>query len=320
MSDKCGDDLIAARKFMNLCRDHMSEIFSGGQIPVLDVVDKLGEIQSHAKLMHARSIYRSAQDVIDDLTGRRNVQSCAGSVLVLQKLIRQYERGLSEIAPVAKQVIRQVRENPVGLAVISELSQQKQAAETLRPLVKFAAPEDRQDLNTLLKLAANEARPAARKSSVTNQKIDVILPMLTNHWLRLARTQGKSISVSSCLDDMEMDRTGLWQLQAGLKHLGELLISQSVETPDIRESRSLSRSAHLALTARQTDGGLEVLLSCEGQSPRDSDFALISETLEKSAGYKPHIHMEDNLIRIEMTVHAAGENRTSTTPAREASL
>ena len=135
---------------------------------------------------------------------------------------------------------------------------------------------------SLIDLAANEARPAVgvpQKSS--EQNIDVILPALTNHWLRLARTQGKSISVSSSLDDVQMKRAPFKQLQTGLKHLGELLISQTVETPDVRASRSMSRSAHLALTARISSDGLDVLLSCEGPSPRESDFDLISETLVK---------------------------------------
>lgn len=319
MPDKCGDDLIAARKFMNLCRDHMSEIFSGGQIPVLDVVEKLSEIQSHAKLLHARSIYRSAQDVIDDLTGRRNIQACAGSVLVLQKLIRQYETGLSEIAPVAPQVLPKKPVNPVGPIVVSDLAQQKQAADILTPLVKFAEKDDRDGLVALINLAANQARPAQKKNPKTAQKMDIILPALTNHWLRLARTQDKSISVSSCLDDIELDRSRLRQLQAGLKHLGELLISQSVETPELRESRQLSRSAHLALTARQTDSQLEILLSCEGQQPRQSDFDLISKTLMRGAGIQPHIRIEDGLIQVEMTIRSSDAGQSDESPAREAS-
>ncbi len=302
MSQKCGDDLIAARRFTNLCRDHMSEIFSGGKLPLLDVIERLSQIQSQAKLMHARSIYRSAQDVIDDLTRRQCAQACTSSVLVLQKLIHQYETGLSEIAPVAEQVVSKTILNPVGPAVVSELAAQKQARKVLAPLVKFADDKDQQNLISLIKFAANEARPRPVISqSLAKQKIDVILPSLTNHWLRLARTQNKSISVSSAFDSAYLAPGRLKHLQTGLKHFGELLITQSVETPEKREARGLSRSAHLALTARLSGQGLGVLLSCEGIELRSSDFNLIAQTLNKAAGITTEMTFEADLIRLELS-------------------
>lgn len=302
MSQKCGDDLIAARRFMNLCRDHMSEIFSGGKLPLLDVIERLGQIQGLAKLMHARSIYRSAQDLIDDLTRRRSAQACASSVLVLQKLIQQYETGLSEVAPVADRVISASQTNPVGPALISDLAAQQQARTILNPLIKFADSSDQGNLTSLINLTSNEVPPQiARRKIAPAQNVDVILPLLTNHWLRLARTQKKSISVSSSIDNAQLGQEQLKHLQTGLKHLGELLITQSVETPDQREARELSRSAHLALTARQSEQNLEILLSCEGVEPRKSDFNLIAETLEKTVGIKTELTSDSDLIRVVLT-------------------
>lgn len=98
-----------------------------------------------------------------------------------------------------------------------------------------------------------------------------------------------------------MGRENLNHLQTGLKHLGELLISQTVETPDQRESRHLSRSAHLALTARQSGSCLDVLLSCEGIEPRHSDFRLIAETLKKAVGIDIKLSCEDDLIRVHLS-------------------
>jgi len=309
MADKCGDDLRAARRFMDLCHAHMSEIFSGGQLPMLDVVNRLGEIQSHAKLMHARSIYRSAQEIIDDLTRRRSVQACAGSVLVLQKLIRQYNAGLSEIAPVALQVIRKPKANPAGPAIVSEMAQQKTAAMTLAPLVKFADEAERSSLITLVKLAANQtSSPISNTSAESAEKIDVVLPSLTNHWLRLARTQDKSISVSSALCDGRVRADRLKVLQKGLKGLGELLITQSVEKPEARAARSLSRSAHLAITGSQTGKQLDILVSCEGLAPEQEDIEIISSMLAE-IDMKTAVEIDDDLIRVKLSGLACETDR-----------
>lgn len=315
MSLKCGDDLIAARRFTNLCQDHMSKIFSGGELPLLDVIQRLSEIQSHAKLMHARSIYRSAQDVINDLTGRRSVQACAGSVLVLQRLIRQYETGLSQIAPVTAQAARTHSQDNFGPKIVTDFSALEWSKKVLEPLIQFADEEDQKKLTSLINLAISRPVKAektdlvnvtqhsetVRRVASSTQKIDVILPSLTNHWLRLARTQNKSISVSSSMDDVQIDSDRLKHLHTGLKHLGELLVSQSVEQPDKREARDLSRSAHLALTARLSGQDLAVLLSCEGAEPRTDDFNLIAETLKKTVGIKAQLTYDSDLIRIELS-------------------
>ncbi len=299
MLEKCGDDLVAARRFMDLCRDHMSEIFSGGQIPLIEVLRRLGDIQSHAKLMRARSIYRSAQDVISDLTVHKCPQSCAASVLVLQKLIRQYEAGLSEIAPVKVSKIEKI--NRVETVPVYDLARQKKAAVTLSPLLKFADKEkDRDNLVTLLSLAANESfAPPNKREPAKVQKVDIILPSLTNHWLRLARTQEKSISVSSAVDDISIKTETLKALQKGLKQLGEILISQSVEKPDVRADKELSRSAHLAVTGRHTDTGFEILMSCEGIAPSLSDMEHV-KTLFDPIGLKTNIVLEDSLVRVSL--------------------
>lgn len=317
MKEKCGDDLVAARRFMNLCQGHMSEIFSGGQLPLIDVVHRLSDIQSQAKLMHARAIYRSAQNVIDELTLRKCPQSCAASALVLQKLIRQYETGLSEIAPVkihpseikVSAAKKPLSSNPVGTDIVYDFTLQKMAADTLAPLVKFSDGKDRDNLVSLLDLAANEARPRTQNSNPAakttpkiskSQKIDIILPSLTNHWLRLARTQGKSISVSSAIDDALVKTETLKTLHIGLKKLGEVLISQSVEKPDVRAGKELSRSAHLAITGRQSAGGFELLASCEGVAPRAEDIALVKAILQ-SIDITATLESDEQLVRVEFS-------------------
>ncbi len=300
MLDKCGDDLVAARRFMDLCQLHMSEIFSGGKLPLIEVIRRLGEIQSHAKLMHARSIYRSAQDIINELTVHKCPQSCAASVLALQKLIRQYESGLSEIAPARPRKATEATK-PVGTELVYDLARQKRAARNLSPLLKFADDNDRKHLVTLLSLAANESSAPKRVDKPAKvQKVDIILPSLTNHWLRLARAQEKSISVSSAFDDISIKTETLKVLQNGLKQLGEILISQSVEKPDIRAEKDLSRSAHLAVTGRQTDAGFEMLISCEGPSPRTSDIEHIKSQFEP-IGVSTNLVLENKLVRISLS-------------------
>ncbi len=312
MAEKCGDDLIAARRFMNLCRNHMSEMFSGGEVPMEDVVMRLSEIQSQAKLMRARYIYKSAQTVIDDLTRHRSPTDCASSVLVLQKLINQYESGLSEIAPQISPVVKSEKTNPVGPAIVSELTRQIETARTLVPLIKYANKEDRPSLFKLVNLAANRGK-ADSKTQVYSRKnmipraglvsdleqFDVILPALTNGWLREARSQGKSISVSSACDDALVASDILNKIQSGLRGFGEILISESVGTPETLEAKGLSRSAHMAVTARFKQKTLTVLLSCGGQGFEEGLAQSIVKDL-RACGLSPYLDFQEDIIRLEI--------------------
>ena len=301
MTDKCGDDLIAARRFTNLCQAHMSAIFSGGKLPLLDVITRLSEIQSHAKLMHARSIYRSAQDIIDELTVRKSAQACAASVLVLQKLVRQYEKGLSEIAPIVVPVSKPVDATVKGPAIVTDLAQQKSAARTLTPLVKFAQGKDRAGLVSMIKYVVNETKSAPKKpKSDVVQNVESLLPDLTNHWLRLARSQEKSISVSSALDDISLTSGRMKTLQKAMLHMGELLITQSVENPHKRAAKSLSQSAHLAITGRKSEDQFNILISCEGNLPSADDFKMIAQSMT-GIEVTARLEDEDQLIKIQLT-------------------
>lgn len=296
MANTGGDDLVAARRFMNLCRLHMSDMFSGGQLPMTDVVSRLTEIQDHAKIMHARSIYKSAQSVIKNLSGHKPPVDCTSSVLVLQKLIQQYDKGLSEIAPPTQRRAKPVKSNPVGADVLSDLTRQIETAKTLAPLIKFADKDDRKGLIKLVSLAANHSKKPAQKQS---ENVKVILPSLTNNWLREARTQGKSISVSSSIDDALIKKDILNAVQSNLRALGNVLIARSIETPDQLEAQGLSRSAHLAITGRLSRGTMKLLLSCKGQQISDEHLNPISERI-RAAGLTPYLDFKGDLIRFEI--------------------
>jgi len=297
MTQQCGDDLIAARRFTDLCHTHMSEIFSGGQLPLTDVLGRLDEIKTEAKSLRARSIYKTAQTVIDDLTGRRSVAACAGSVLVLQKLIQQYEGGLSEIAPVMHRREKVVKAAVNGPAIISDMARQREAVQTLSPLIKFAGKDDQANLVTLVNLAANSA--GGSQEIPGKQRIDIIMPGLTNHWLRLARAQSKSISVSAALDEALLETGALKKIQKQIKLLGEILISQSIELPEKRADKGLSRSAHMAITAKQSDKMMHILISCEGAAPRNVDINPIITNLEDVAG-QARLLIETDLLKFEI--------------------
>ncbi len=299
MSQRCGDDLIAARRFTDLCQAYMSEMFSGEALDFTDVVSKLAEIQSGAKLMHARSIYKSAQTVIEDLTKRQSADSCANSVLVLQKLIRQYEAGLSEIAPVVQKPAA-LPETPKGPAVVSEMAQMQTAADNLRPLLKFADETEKPGLVRLLSLAANDRAPRPGR----REKFEMIMPGLTNHWLRLARANDKSISVSVSSAETALESTVLRQLETKLKTIGETLILSCIDLPDERAQQGLSRSAHLAVTAKTNGQYMDVLLSCDACLPSGFSF-------EPSGDNLPVTISEDNgTIRVEIYRLPAAETAT----------
>lgn len=311
MVENCGDDLVAARRFMNLCRGHMSEMFSGGKLPMEDVVARLSEIQDQAKKMQAKYIYNSAQTVINDLTERRTPGACTSSVLVLQKLIQQYDSGLTELAPASTRTTEPEKTNPVGPIVISELTRQIESAKILAPLIKFADQDDREGLIKLVSLAANRSHKPAKPDY---ESFDVIVPALTNRWLRDARTQGKSISISSGCDAALVKADVLNKVQSFLHGLGEILISRSVEVPEKLEARGLSRSAHMAVTARLSQKSLTVLLTCRG---RDVDSDLIEDISRdiRAAGFSPFLDLQGDIIRFEIRNIPA---RPSMAPEREA--
>lgn len=282
MTEQCGDDLIAARKFTDLCQKHMSEIFSGGQLPLSNVIGRLSEIQNEAKAMRARSIYKTAHDVIGDLTERRSVVACASSVLVLQKLIRQYESGLSEIAPVERTEIAAKPSKRTGPIIVTDMTQQRIAAQTLAPLIKFADRRDKSSLIKLVNFAANSAGKTEQNPG--KRRIDIMMPGLTNHWLRLARTQNKSISVSAALDEALLETSTLKTLQKEIRTLGEVLIAQSIETPDARALKGLNQSAHIAVTAKQNGKMLDLHISCEGPLPKIEALKAIAANLKDVSG------------------------------------
>lgn len=304
MVETSGDDLVAARRFMNLCRLHMSDMFSGGQLPMSDVVSRLTEIQDQAKTMHARSIYKSAQSVIESLSDHKSPIDCTSSVLVLQKLIQQYDHGLSEIAPRTQRRVKPVepvKSNPVGPDVLSELTRQIETAKTLAPLIKFADKDDQKGLVTLVSLAANHSKKPVQSRS---ENLKVILPSLTNHWLREARTQGKSISVSSAIDDALVKKDVLSKVQSSLRALGDILIARSIHTPDKLEELGLSRSAHMAITGRLSGGKMNILLSCKGQQISDDVLNSIAERI-RAAGLNAYLDSQGNLMRFEIRDIAA---------------
>ncbi len=98
-----GDDLTAARRFCNTVRSDMSTLIDGvcaQPCAAPDVlIGSLDSIQSGAKQLKARSIFRAAQTVVNAVNDRAPLPTLQGRVLSLNKLICQYEGGLNDIAP-----------------------------------------------------------------------------------------------------------------------------------------------------------------------------------------------------------------------------
>ena len=318
MVEKCGDDLIAARRFTNLCTGHMREIFSGGSLPLTDVITRLADIQSQAKIMQARAVYKSAQTVIDDLTKKCSVEACAGSVLVLQRLIRQYETGLNEVMPqvTATTVKPKTQTHPRPISPINDRVEQSQAAAILKPLIKFADPNEQVHLVSLLSLAANDQ---VSKPKVRSNKIDSIMPSLTNNLLRRARTDGKSVSISYASDNSALDETILNQLQAQLESAGNTLIQTCVGTPSSRQEKGQSQSAHLAITSKADGDKLGVLISCDGVAAHALEGDMVLPSLAE-LGVQSMISVKDGLTRFEIFQIPYSIDTGIRRPKREASL
>ena len=126
------------------------------------------------------------------------------------------------------------------------------------------------------------------------------MPALTNGWLRLARAQDKSISVSVASSDTCFNLAMLRILQKNLQAIGATLVTRCVEAPDARSGKALSRSAHLAVTVLKRESTAEILVSCEGHLPADVQTAPFGQDLT-ALGAQLSIAESGGVVRFEMS-------------------
>lgn len=326
-----GDDLTAARRFCDAVRSDMTSLMDGvcaQPCAASDVlIGSLDNIQSGAKLIHARGIYSAAQRVANSLAGHAPLPKVQGRILSLNKLIYQYETGLDDIAPRPANLndtdaAENGGEPPIAYTVTEPPmpdidARYRVARAVLAPLMAFA-PQGH-DRNALVKLAdfskdelpvvaagsSISAPPKIRPSAALN--FETLMPEFVSRALHEARQSDKTVSVSYAADDVNFDACHLSALQTLFGHIAKTFVQSVLERPDVRRARGLSGAGHIALTAVQDFETLTVSIECPGRPIAIKEFfqpnrmpsrTSVLEGLKITAGSNAH----DGLAHIVMTM------------------
>lgn len=262
LSDAClaateGDDLNRSRYFSLKAGLEMtaiidadrsqtqSETVSQGRDP-LWLCERLSIIQREAKRARARAIYRSAQDALG-LIQRCNVHMpidwtrVDGRLFVLNKLLGQYEAGLTDVETEFALVVQA----PLSDAHIPDEQAQTHAKETLSSLLPHASADEHAALSRLMDIDLTPApeRETDPVSDITDDadnltslsdtpqiisvdRIEWIMPGLVQKLLEFGRHYGKVFSVSHSLDDVLIDAGSADRVQTRLfDRLSDLIAS-----------------------------------------------------------------------------------------------
>jgi|GEM_PF-2793259 len=180
-----GDDLTAARRFCNSVRSDMSALIDGVSAQPCAAPDiligSLDSIQSGAKQLKARAIFRAAQTVVNAVNDRAPLPTLQGRILSLNKLFTQYEDGLDDIAP------RPANGALADHELLPKLSETKShdealdarytaARQALAPLMGFT--QDRPEREDLIKLAGFTAAELKTTAAEEASSIDAVLEPL----------------------------------------------------------------------------------------------------------------------------------------------
>ena len=305
-----GDDLQAARAFVDLCMAHMDALISG-DLSNEDARHLLREIDDHAKPLHARAICRVARQARNDFHFKDGSPKTHGNLLALNKLILQYEAGLVEV------------ENEIQVpAVKSEKPLEEQlevafnkAAKTLQSALGYARPgKERAVLTQLIRFnVADRAIPGERVS------LETIMPALTDRILREARQQGKSVSLSLAGEGAQLSPAMLDLLEPALSKVGCDLVCQTIDAPEIRRQKGQSRSAHIAMTAQSDEQGLHILICVDGLAP-SRDILKSKETMILTRlGMQSGLSQADGKVQVALAdIPVAGSIGRIRTPVKSA--
>ena len=268
-----GDDLKAARQFVDDCEACMSGLLSGETVNPENTKSDLSRIQSAAMRINARAIASMAQVALGNCEGyHKRPEQLHGSLLGLNKLVHQYRTGLDEVW------VKPLKEGPQISSTTSvpipektdEFQQLIQARRILQPLIKFAANET--DKAALTLLAGLEIVQPSEQNVV--RSLDVIMPSITNELLRFARQSGKSLSISHGFDEIWVSGEMATALETGLGNIGKYLISKSIDHLEHRQTVGKCGSAHMAFTARGKGELFDFMVTCEGKPVHSTELDL----------------------------------------------
>jgi len=253
-----GDDLEQARIFVTSALSDMDKLLSDLRLDKDRAVKTVKDIQTGAKNMKARGIYRAAQTVIESYQSHSQQPKIDGRLMALYKLVIQYSDGLNEIAPIIAAIPAAQSRIEIPKTHIDD--NYNAAKDTLTELLPLAGGElaalDRL-LNLNLRLEPESSEQVSFES---------LMPDVTDTALRNARGQGKSVSISYAAENLFLDNSQVEQVRDELDRIVERLVRRKIGTPDQRQIAGLSRSGHIDISATQGSEGLDISVLCEGET------------------------------------------------------
>ena len=248
-----GDDLIEARDFVNTAIESMDILLSDARLNIDLTKSTLKEIRLDARTLSARGIARAAQAVLDCYEGSYSQPKIDGRLMALYKLVAQYAAGLDEIAPVMSPEKQAAQESDLETKYVK-------ARETLIPLIKFSG-----DMAPALQRLTGVSVDVARKISEPLVSFESLMPDVTDSALRVARSQGKSVSVSYAADGLSVADSQVEAVRGQLEDIVTRLVRTHIASPNSRLAKGLSRGGHIDISAQETSDGLDISVQCDDE-------------------------------------------------------
>ena len=253
-----GDDLKQARNFIDATMAEMDILLSDARMEREPSEAALTRVQSGAKLMQARGIYRAAQTVLDAYDRAMGQAQIDGRLMALYKLVIQYAEGLDEIAPAA---VNEDGMNDIEIIDNSAQDRFDAARDILIPLLPLAG-----ETSPALKFLAGLSAELPQTGTPPFVSFESLMPDVTNTALRTARTEGKSVSVSYAADDLSLRSSQVEEVRSQLEQIVERLVKTHIESPEHRTAKGLSRGGHIDITAKDGREGLDISVICDGET------------------------------------------------------
>jgi len=275
-----GDDLTAARRFCNTVRSDMSALIDGvcaRPCAAPDVlIRSLDSIQSGAKQLKARSIFRAAQTVVNAVNDRAPIPTVQGRILSLNKLIAQYETGLNDIAPRPANGVLADDDLPAllptgetdldarynaardALAPMMGLSRKGPERDNLVSLANFSDAELKDTVNRFEKLQADGPSDIVLESLFSSDAEMEIEPAFSSPALLIESAPAKNAAPDITFSEFPSDP--LFTQPAALQSIREIDFAREIEFETLMPefiSQSLQE-------ARQTDKTVSVSYAADG--------------------------------------------------------
>ena len=257
-----GDDLKQARKFVTAAMSDMDILLSEARREPDLAQAALRRVQSGAKSLQARGIYRAAQTALEAYERSMPQAKIDGRLMALYKLTVQYGEGLDEIAPAASVVSDDSDAASPGPNMQSRFDAARGILIPLLPFAGKTAPA----LQYLADLSLADIATAPRTFSSPDVSFESLMIDVTNTALRTARTHGKSVSVSYAAGELSVRSSQVEEIRAQLENAVEHLVKTHIETPERRAAKGLSRSGYIDITAKDGPNGLDILVICDGKT------------------------------------------------------